>query len=162
MTELEKKAEEYIKNKNWSYNQVMTMQEDIIQSYKDGYEQGQKDFDADVTKILNSYGVTFIDTNSIGGLIGLHQLMLDLEKENEELKAKLKGFENGEVAWQGDMDMTIKQNLELKAQIEKMKNCQNCKNKKEDCYGRLICDFKDIYNNKIEHCINNNKWELDE
>lgn len=43
------------------------------------------------------------------------------QKENEELKAKLKGFENGDVAWQGDMDRTIKQNLELKAKIETMK-----------------------------------------
>lgn len=43
-----------------------------------------------------------------------------LEEENKELKEKLKGFENGDVAWQGDMDRTIKQNLELKAQIKKM------------------------------------------
>jgi hypothetical protein len=28
------------------------------------------------------------------------------------------------------MDETIRQNIELKAQIEKMKNCKNCKNEK--------------------------------
>lgn len=47
-------------------------------------------------------------------------------KENAELKEKIKGLENGDVAWQGDMDATIKQNLELKEQIEEMKNCLNC------------------------------------
>lgn len=40
------------------------------------------------------------------------EIIIELVKENEELKAKIKGFENGEVAWQGDMDMTIKQNIE--------------------------------------------------
>lgn len=55
------------------------------------------------------------------------QKRLKLEKKNAELEVKLKGFENGDVAWQGDMDATIQQNIELKAQIEKMKNVGNCK-----------------------------------
>lgn len=61
-------------------------QADLRQAFKDGFKQGQEDFDSKVTKLLNSYGVKFIDTNSIGGLIALHQLMLELEQENEELK----------------------------------------------------------------------------
>lgn len=44
-----------------------------------------------------------------------------LEKENAELKERLKGFENGEVAWQGDMDRTIEQNLHLKKEIGVLK-----------------------------------------
>lgn len=39
----------------------------------------------------------------------------------KELKEKLKGFENGQVVWQGDMDRTIQQNLELKKQNELQK-----------------------------------------
>lgn len=38
----------------------------------------------------------------------------ELKHEIDELIEKLKGFEAGEVAWQGDMDATIKQNMELK------------------------------------------------
>lgn len=45
-----------------------------------------------------------------------------LEKENSELKERLKGFENGEVAWQGDMDRTIEQNLQLKEEVEALKS----------------------------------------
>lgn len=45
-----------------------------------------------------------------------------LEKENAELKERLKGFENGEVAWQGDMDRTIEQNLQLKEEVEALKS----------------------------------------
>lgn len=44
-----------------------------------------------------------------------------LERENAELKERLKGFENGEVAWQGDMDRTIEQNLHLKEEVEALK-----------------------------------------
>jgi len=71
----------------------------------------------------------------------------ELKHEIDELIEKLKGFENGDVAWQGDMDATIKQNLELKeqnkailedndtlnkwvdelkSQIEDMKTCSRC------------------------------------
>ena len=52
----------------------------------------------------------------------LYKKYKDLEKENEELKERLKGFENGEVAWQGDMDRTIEQNLHLKKEIEALKS----------------------------------------
>lgn len=45
----------------------------------------------------------------------------ELKHEIDELKEKLKGFESGDVAWQGDMDETIKQNLELKNEIEELK-----------------------------------------
>ena len=45
---------------------------------------------------------------------------LKLKKENAELKEKIKGLVSGEVCLQGDMDATIKQNLELKTQIEQL------------------------------------------
>lgn len=46
-----------------------------------------------------------------------------LEDENAELKEKIKGFESGNVAWQGDMDATIRQNLELKQVLEHREKC---------------------------------------
>lgn len=49
-------------------------------------------------------------------LAGLEAGRKESEKENAGLKEKLKGFDSGEVAWQGDMDAAIKQNLELKKQ----------------------------------------------
>lgn len=79
-----------------------------------------------------------------------------LFEENEELKAKIEALQNGtEVCWQGDMDRTIAQNLELKEQveelktrIEKMKCCSNCSKSK---YGEWCGDY---------HCASNNKWEM--
>lgn len=82
-----------------------------------------------------------------------HYASARLVEENEELKEKLKGFENGDVVWQGDMDATIKQNLELKAQIEKMKCYENCK---YGYYGNMCC--KD----DTAQCRNCDKWECRE
>lgn len=45
----------------------------------------------------------------------------ELKHEIDEQIEKLKGLEAGEVCWQGDMDATIKQNLELKAELSDIK-----------------------------------------
>ena len=77
-----------------------------------------------------------------------------LEKENEQLRLKLDALE-GETPWKDIKDKSelIKRNVELEAQIEKMKCCSNCKN---------------IYDTEKKKCINctakNNfcNWELTE
>ena len=46
-----------------------------------------------------------------------------------------------------------KENKQLKAQIEKMKCCENCKHSYHDRYHTLQC---------IRNCINFDKWEIAE
>lgn len=61
----------------------------LINAIKFGYEEGYNDYDSIVQKLLNSYGINYIDCNSIGGLIAYHQLFLENEKEIENLKKLL-------------------------------------------------------------------------
>ena len=64
-------------------------------------------------------------------------------------KAKEEMQEIG-LALQSDMDKTIEQNIQLKAQIEKMKCCNNCDNwnwKHNKCEKKLKGD-----------CFKHNKW----
>ena len=50
------------------------------------------------------------------------------------------------------------ENTELKAQIEKMKNCKNCKKLKKEKDGLLICTVGRFYINTFgENC---DKWEM--
>lgn len=86
-----------------------------------------------------------------------HYLTEALDK-CKELEEKVKGFESGNVAWQGDMDATIKQNIELKAQIEKMKCCGNCK-----FYYKLDWEpDENIDSDEIEcySCLSFSEWSL--
>ena len=110
---------------------------------------------------------------------GVLDAIENLEKENAELKEKLKGFENGDVAWQGDMDATIKQNLELKAQIEqlsndnhvlktafitqkeqieKMKCCGNCINRGLEKYIAYPCSECRRWHRELD----SDRWEMEE
>ena len=50
------------------------------------------------------------------------------------------------------------ENTELKAQIEKMKNCKNCKKLKKEKDGLLICTVGSFYTNTFgKNC---DKWEM--
>ena len=73
-------------------------------------------------------------------------------------KAKTDEINKIGLALQSDMDKTIEQNIKLKAQIEKMKCCSNCKN----CKRKFI--KKNVFENtcKVEHCRNYDKWEIKE
>ena len=59
------------------------------------------------------------------------------------------------LALQSDMDKTIEQNMVLKAQIEKMKCCENCKHHYW-LYEELACRIHKI---AVDTC---NSWEVKE
>lgn len=80
------------------------------------------------------------------------------QKVIKELKEKLKGFESGNVAWQGDMDRTIEQNLKLKEQVEQMKNVGNCKHCME-C-SKWVEKKLRLGQTSIKCCQNCEDWEL--
>lgn len=71
-----------------------------------------------------------------------------MQKLNTRL-ARLKGFENGEVAWQGDMDATIKQNLELKEQNKAILEDNDELNKWIDELKAQIEEMKNLYKEGI-------------
>lgn len=52
----------------------------------------------------------------------VQQIISEMLESEKTLKEKLKGFESGEVCWQGDMDATIKQNLDLKEKVVSLAN----------------------------------------
>lgn len=59
-----------------------------------------------------------------------------------------------------DKKRLIRRNTELKAQIEKMKNCKNCKKLKKEKDGLLICTVGSFYTNVFgKNC---DKWEIKE
>ena len=66
-------------------------------------------------------------------------------------KAKEEMQEQG-LALQSDMDKTIQQNIQLKAQIEKMKCCDNCRH----CGTNYDCDYCS------DHFEDMPDWELEE
>ena len=88
----------------------------------------------------------------------------NLKAENAELKAKLKGFESGDVAWQGDMDATIKQNIELKLKIDELTNSVN-ELKRDNIELKSHCKAVDEVNEKMkccENCVRHKKRTCDE
>lgn len=70
-----------------------------------------------------------------------------LSIENKQLKADIIRIEK-------IFDFRWEENQRLKAQIEKMITCKNCK------HHKLTFDWQDDC--KIKDCINKNKWELAE
>lgn len=108
----------------------------------------------------------------------VRQIISEILESEKALKEKLKGFESGEVCWQGDMDATIAQNLELKEhieslaninikaqdiiaelkeQIEEMKCCENCKHWEENCKYKT-CKY--LYLHVYRDEMNDDHWEL--
>lgn len=107
---VEEKAKESLKKRKGEYWCIKTDNVYIpyTEGYKDGLAEGEKIGKEEQWKATEKAQKKT-------------SARIRVEKENAELKEKLKGFENGDVAWQGDMDKTIKQNLELKSQIEELK-----------------------------------------
>lgn len=142
--EIEKEAKEYAQGNFYS-------EQGFLYGYERGFEEGRKK-EADL--IFESWCKGSDDEQCECGFLK------KIEKENAELKEKLKGFENGDVAWQGDMDKTIKQNLELKEHCKavdevnfKLRNCYNCKNNNSKI--SVFCKY-------FNKCENKNYWELAE
>lgn len=67
-----------------------------------------------------------------------------MQKLNTRL-ARLNGFESGEVVWRGDMDETIKQNLELKEQNKDLCESLDIMNNRESDLLEQIEQMKNLY-----------------
>lgn len=150
MTDLEKKSEEY------ASEFIDELKHDIKQAYKDGYKQGQD-------SIMFEFAIE--DRNK-------------LLKEIELLKTEQKDILEDNDYWQDMFSKSDKENAELKAQIEKMK--QSCLGVMKVQANNLCNDYNaGIYNGMViiynscfldeknelekDFCSKNkNKWELAE
>ena len=77
----------------------------------------------------------------------------ELKHECDELVARLNGIISGDVAWQGDMDATIKQNIELKRRIDELTNSLT-ELKRDNFELKEHCKAVDELNTKMECCGN--------
>lgn len=66
--------------------------------------------------------------------------MIQLQEENNQLKARLADFENGNVAAQCDMDDTIEQNMRLKKTVERLEAQYEINHLKETCTAKYKCN----------------------
>lgn len=66
--------------------------------------------------------------------------MIQLQEENNQLKARLADFENGNVAAQCDMDDTIEQNMRLKKKVERLETQYEINHLKETCTAKYKCN----------------------
>lgn len=99
------------------------MKAEITQAHIDGYNRG---FAKAKDKIAD------IKANCDLAIEGRDVNIMELEKENAELKKKLKEklktIADKDLSFVAKFDALEKENAELKGQVEKMKCCQNCKN----------------------------------
>lgn len=92
----------------------------------------------------------------------------ELEKENEQLKAEIKQIiERERVVPEHYLCEMIEKNKELKAQIEKMKCCTNCKHNnytywQSHCNNPKVKICKLLMQKEEVICANYDKWELKE
>ena len=100
MTDIEKKAEEYAKN--FCYTNINECAEDKCKrAYKDGYEQGQKDFENGLTQLPpKTYLQMSNEISELKKKIRRYEEMLDsifgaghMVVQHEEKYRKLKGIE---------------------------------------------------------------------
>ena len=80
----------------------------------------------------------------------------ELEKENEELKDKLKNLESVAEVRLANWQKYEQENAELKAQIEKLKCCENCR------FSIFDTDDLCVVGCNAGKCFNHEKWELQE
>lgn len=71
----------------------------------------------------------------------------------------LDGLAEGRKESGKEINVLTKENKELKAQIEKMKCCANCK-KRHSCIKRVNFIYPEMLNPINYGCINLSKWEL--
>ena len=90
----------------------------------------------------------------------------ETEQMDDVAEAWIKGYEylakeieKDGVVPQLYMDETIRQNLALKREIEKLKCCGNCKYSDTDLYDRFICELDEGKSAYVKTCHNYDKWE---
>ncbi|MBQ1998064.1 MAG: hypothetical protein II220_01110, partial [Spirochaetales bacterium] len=76
--------------------------------------------------------------------------------ENEELKDKLKNLESVAEVRLANWQKYEQENAELKAQIEKLKCCENCR------FSIFDTDDLCVVGCNAGKCFNHEKWELQE
>ena len=88
------------------------------------------------------------------------QLTISYVMGAEPREKRIKSLGERCLQLQKDKGNLIDENNELKAQIEKMKNCKNCKKLKKEKDGLLVCTVGSFYTNRFgENC---DKWEIKE
>ena len=83
----------------------------------------------------------------------------DLEQQNKELTLKISGLESDCDAYNYSQRTYQEEIKELKAQIEKMKCCGNCKQRE---LIRERGQWKERFNCKGNRCVCYSKWEIKE
>lgn len=94
-------------------------------------------------------------------IINAYNKALSLETENAELKDKLKNLESVAEVRLANWQKYEKENEELRAKIEKMKVCQNCKFEDNDCIEEPCSACTRCLGN-VKRKGNSDKWELQE
>ena len=162
--ELEKEAEEFTDSKKSFWRQGRTCIDSVKQAYIASAEPREKRI-AELERNVAYYAERAKHAELDGRDIVLKnkelgKRCLQLQKDKGNLTDKVRDLEeklaNADYQLEG-RDLEIK---ELKAQIEKMKNCKNCKKLKKEKDGLLICTVGRFYINTFgENC---DKWEMKE
>lgn len=113
---------------------------DRRKAFLDGLAEGRKELEKELGWItdIDNYVATKLERCN------------ELEKENAELKKDKEWLDNTN-------NEQTKVILKLQEQIEKMKDCRNCKH-----YGNYKDDFMCTLVGQKIHCKNKDRWELSE
>lgn len=103
--------------------------QNAIEPYSHGYVDGRKKSEQEINRLNWEIKEIIEDNDYYQHENAELQQRNDAQAESianymrsiEKLNKKIKGLEAGEVCWHGDMDATIKQNLELKAELSDIK-----------------------------------------
>lgn len=151
MTDKEKARNYYFslreKNIEFNYENVRMC---IIQAYIDGLTEGREEMKKEYKE------------NAIPYVFELRDKVNDLEKENAKLRERVTDLNKPPLY---DGYSLQKENKELKAQIEKMKCCENCRyNAGFDfsCNVVRASKYGATKDKNGEDCHNFDKWELSE
>lgn len=134
----EKEAEEYIKKNNleWELECHRTSPiGEVEQAFQKGAEFGYNKAKEELQQKIDS----------LQGYLD-HDIEYDIEQKNKELEAYNEKLLNSDIEKHNKI-------VELQAQIEKMKCCQNCKHSDIGCQGHTICG-----NGHFFDCLSNNNF----
>ena len=172
MTEAENLANEYFDNQcEHSYaDTIEQLREDVVSAWLNGYAKGETDEKFRTKQIVTKTEASLLSENKkltkanntlIKDVFNANERISKLKSENIQLKIEneeLKERLVDEESLVNENYRIAKQLNELKAQIEKMKCCENCEHQYEGQYHNGF-KCKDHY--KEEVC-ESYEWELKE